>query len=523
MDEDVTNLSDHLAILRRRWKLLVVGLLLGVGLALALSYVETPMYTAESTLLLEPDKATTSPTIMDPDEVATQASVIASVGVAQRVIDELKLDETTQKLLKSVTVAVIDQTRTVSISAVRRSGQEAADVANSFARQYIAYRAATAVEASVTARTALFNKLSTVKTQLATVRQDLGNNPSDAKRQLLEAQEAALVGQEAEISTEIALLQTTTPSSAGGHVLLEAQVPVNPSQPRPKRAAALGGLLGLILGTLLAYARDRFDDGIRDEQRLKSAAGTVPVLGRIPEETGKGQTRLITLRSPNSPGSEAFRTLTSNIRFLSAAHSARPAAHSAHPGGPGELLVVSSSVSGEGKTSISTNVAVTAARVGLRVLLVDADLRAPKVSERFGIEAPIGLSHLLAGQAELDDAVMDVGVENLEVLGAGVIPPNPAELLAGPQASSIWKELRLRADLVVVDTAPILGVADTLELVREADTLLIVTRYRSSRVHQVTATLERIRQVGGSVDGVVWSAVPGKEATYGYGASGSSE
>ncbi len=282
------------------------------------------------------------------------------------------------------------------------------------------------------------------------------------------------------------------------------------------RSGALGGILGLILGTLLAYARDRFDDGIRDETRLKLAAGTVPVLGRIPEETGKGHTRLITLRAPTSSGSEAFRTLTSNIRFLSAVHSARPE-------GPGELLVVSSAVAGEGKTTVATNVAVTAARVGLRVLLVDADLRAPKVNERFGIETPVGLSHLLAGQAELDEAVMDVGVENLQVLGAGAVPPNPAELLAGPHASNIWHQLRKEADLVVVDTAPILGVADTLELVREADTLLIVTRYRSSRVHQLSATLDRIRQVGASVDGVAWCAVPGKDATYGYGMSGDAD
>ena len=516
MDEDVTNLSDHLAILRRRWKLLVLGLLLGIALALGLSSLQTPMYTAESTLLLEPDKQTTSPTIMDPDEVSTQASVVGSVGVAQRVLDELKLDETTQQLLRSISVGVIEQTRTLSITAVRRSGAEAADVANSFGRQYIAFRSDSSTSANATARTALLEQLDRVKGELAAVRQSLADNPSAAKKLDLEGEETALLSLQADFNSQIFLLGSEAPQGPGGQLLLEAQAPKNPSQPRPMRSGALGGILGLILGTLLAYARDRFDDGIRDETRLKLAAGTVPVLGRIPEETGKGHTRLITLRAPTSSGSEAFRTLTSNIRFLSAVHSARPE-------GPGELLVVSSAVAGEGKTTVATNVAVTAARVGLRVLLVDADLRAPKVNERFGIETPVGLSHLLAGQAELDEAVMDVGVENLQVLGAGAIPPNPAELLAGPHASNIWHQLRKEADLVVVDSAPILGVADTLELVREADTLLIVTRYRSSRVHQLSATLDRIRQVGASVDGVAWCAVPGKEATYGYGMSGDAD
>jgi capsular exopolysaccharide synthesis family protein len=494
----------------------VLGLLLGVALALGLSSLQTPMYTAESTLLLEPDKQTTSPTIMDPDEVSTQASVVGSVGVAQRVLDELKLDETTQQLLRSISVGVIEQTRTLSITAVRRSGAEAADVANSFGRQYIAFRSDSSASANATARTALLEQLDRVKGELAAVRESLADNPSAAQKLDLEGEETALLSLQADFNSQIFLLGSEAPQGPGGQLLLEAQAPKNPSQPRPMRSGALGGILGLILGTLLAYARDRFDDGIRDETRLKLAAGTVPVLGRIPEETGKGHTRLITLRAPTSSGSEAFRTLTSNIRFLSAVHSARPE-------GPGELLVVSSAVAGEGKTTVATNVAVTAARVGLRVLLVDADLRAPKVNERFGVETPVGLSHLLAGQAELDEAVMDVGVENLQVLGAGAIPPNPAELLAGPHASNIWHQLRKEADLVVVDTAPILGVADTLELVREADTLLIVTRYRSSRVHQLSATLDRIRQVGASVDGVAWCAVPGKDATYGYGMSGDAD
>lgn len=512
MDEDVTTLGDHLAILRRRWKMLVVGVLLGVGLALALSSVQIEEFTAESTLLLEPDRTSTTATIMDPDEVATQASVIASVVVAQRVIDELALDDTPQEVLKSVAVAVVEQTRTVSITAIRGSRAEAADVANEFARQYISYRADTSVSDSVATKSALLNKLATVKADLETVRQDLAGNPTDTQRQLLEARESNLVGLLAQVSTEIDLQESSAPVTAGGQVLLEAEAPVNPSQPRPTRAGALGGLLGLIFGTLMAYGRDRFDDGIRDEQRLKSTAGAVPVLGRIPEEPGKGRTRLITLRAPSSSGSEAYRTLTSNIRFLSAVHTERHA-------GPGELLVISSSVAGEGKTSVAANVAVTAARVGLKVVLVDADLRKPMVGTRFGIETPVGLSHLLAGQAKLDETLMDVGVENLQMLGAGVVPPNPAELLAGPHATALWHQLRQLADLVVIDTAPLLGVADTLELVREADSLLLVTRYRSTRAHQLASTLERVRQVGGSVDGVVWSAVPGREASYGYGAS----
>jgi len=511
MDEDVTNLKDHIDILRRRWRLLVAGVLVGIIAGLGLSLLQKPMYTSMSTLLLEPEKTTTSATVMDPDEVATQASVIASVGVAQRVIDALELDETPQKLLKSVDVEVIGETRTVSITALRTKANEAADVANAFANQYIGFRADQAVETEVGIRTAYQTQLANVRAQLVSVRQKLDDNPTEEERLLLEAQEQSLIPKEAEILTEIQATRNAGTLTAGGQLLLEAQPPKNPSQPRPLRGAALGGLLGLVLGTLLAYARDRFDDGIRDELRLKSTVGGVPILGRIPEEPPK-TTRPVSLMSPSSPGAEAYRALTTNIRFLTAGH--RPESRSR-----GELLVVSSSVSGEGKTTLAANIAVTAARVGLRVLLVDADLRDPKISERFGIETPVGLSHVLAEQGRLEDAISDLhlGLTNLRLIGAGVIPPNPAELLAGPHAAAIWEQLRGLADLVVVDTAPILGVADTLEIVREADLMMLAARYRATRVHQLQSTIERIRQVGATVDGICWCAVPHKGAVYGYG------
>jgi capsular exopolysaccharide synthesis family protein len=158
--------------------------------------------------------------------------------------------------------------------------------------------------------------------------------------------------------------------------------------------------------------------------------------------------------------------------------------------------------------------------VGLRVLLVDADLRDPDVANRFGLETPFGLSHVLADQEELEKVVFDAAeldVPGLSIIGAGTVPPNPAELLASVRARSLWRELRLMADLVIVDTAPVTSVADTLEIVGAADVTVLSARQLHSRAHQIEATVERIRQVGGSVAGVAWCAVPRKDAAYGYG------
>lgn len=511
MEHDVTSLGDHVQIMKRRWRLLAAGLLLGVVAGLGLSAMQDTEYTAEATLLLEPGRTPTSATVMDPDEVATQANVVGSVAVADRVIEELGIDQSPQDLLASVTVTVIDQTRTVAVAASRPTAAEAAEVANAFANEYIAYRVEEAVANTAAVRAALQSQLSTVTAELATVREELEQGPAADRTASLEAQEQSLVARQADLQTQVTLLGSPTEPTPGGDLLYPAEPPGRPSQPRPLSGAALGGLLGLVLGTLMAYTRDRFDDGIRDEQRLKSTLGAVPVLGRIPEDARR-TTRPVSLVDPHSSASEAYRSLTTNVRFLTAGHRPSRKDH-------GELLVVSSSVAGEGKTTLATNIAVTAARVGFRVLLVDADLRAPKVNDRFGIETPVGLSHVLAESGRLQEAVTDVplGFGSLRIIGAGAIPPNPAELLAGPRAGRLWQQLREVADLVVVDTAPLLGVADTLEIVREADLVLLAVRHRASRVHQVQSSMERVRQVGGRVDGVVWCGVPVKEGVYGYG------
>ena len=313
----------------------------------------------------------------------------------------------------------------------------------------------------------------------------------------------------AELTAEMSLSSGTDVEGSGGGVVLEnAKVPTQPTEPRPLLAALLGGVIGLILGAVLGYGRDRLDDRIRNEARLKSLIGDVPVLGRIPFDTRKQPARPISLVEPRSPGSEAFRALNTNLRFLAAARSP------GRPKGVGEILMVTSALASEGKTTVAGNLAVTAARTGLRVLLVDADLRKPTTSKLFGVETPRGLSHLLAGQ-ELKVRV-DTAEPNLRIIGAGTIPPNPAELLASPVAATVWQQLRKQADLIVIDTPPVLSVADALEISHIADWVLLTVRSRQSREHQLLGALERLNRVGSTLTGVVWSGLTGEEQSY-YG------
>ncbi len=512
MEQDVTTLGDHVAIMHRRWRIVVACVILGALGGLGFSALQDPLYTAETTMLLQPEKTSASAVVMDPDEVATQARVIVSSPVAQRVIRELNLDETPNGLLRDVEVEVLEQTRTVAISATQPTARGAAEVANAFAEKYIEYRSETSSFAAEAVREELFNSIASIRSELGSIRDRLDNAElDDRERASLEAKESSLVASLADFRAELLINRSENENrTAGGQVLREAQPPRIAAQPRPFRAAGFGALLGLVVGVLLAYVRDRVDDAIREEDRLRRAVDGQPVLGRIPQDRSQ-EPRLVTLMEPNSPQSEAYRTLTTNIRFLLTRGGERP---------EGELVVICSADPGEGKTSVAANVAVTAARVGLKVILVDADFRNPGISDRFGIETPLGLSHVLADQAELDRVVFDarsLDIPGLGIIGGGAIPPNPAELLAGVRALKAWDELRRMADLVVVDTPPVLRVADPLEIVGKADLAILVAQYRISRVRQVETAVERVRQVGGAIGGVAYLGVPAKDTTYGYG------
>ncbi len=514
MEQDLTRLSDHTAVLRRRWYLVASFVLLGIIAGLALSFGQTPLYTAQTKFLLENQSTTgTGPAgAMDSEEVATQAEVVLSDPVTNRVIDSLGLDTTPRSLLESVTVEVVENKRVLVVAATRPDPEAAADIANAFAEEYVAIRQERSNRTRVAVRDAYLEQLSDIQAKVSRLR-DRREEAGPERTTALNLTIQSLFARQAELRS--ALLVAEDPSSAlsaDGQVLQRADAPTNPSEPNPVGNALIGLVVGLVLGTTLAYLRDHADDGIRSAKRLSSAVAHTPVLGRIPTEKRKHRGRVTTLLDPRSPASEAYRALNTNIRFLLATRETPGTGN----GGAAGLVMIASASPGEGKTTVATNLAVTAARVGMRVILVDADMRDPKVAQRFGVDIPEGLSDVLSSDRPLEPHLHEVGVPNLRVLAAGSEPPNPAELLASPQAHRLWQELRAAADLVIIDTAPILQVADPLELVREIDEIILVARERRSRARTIQAAVDRIHQVGGRPSGTVLNYFTATSEGYGY-------
>jgi capsular exopolysaccharide synthesis family protein len=230
-----------------------------------------------------------------------------------------------------------------------------------------------------------------------------------------------------------------------------------------------------------------------------------PVLGAVAYDRAATQAPLITSLGNHHPRFEAVRILRTNLQFLDIDRDHK-------------VIAVTSSVAGEGKSTTACNLAIALAQTGTRVVLVEGDLRRPRVSEYLGIEKTVGLTTVLVGRVALDAALQEAGTPGLDVLTSGALPPNPAEILQTDAMRALLAELRHRYDVVLIDSPPLLPVTDAALLASIADGAILVVRHGETGHDQVRAAVERLDSVGARLLGTVLSMSPAKELTrYGYG------
>lgn len=282
----------------------------------------------------------------------------------------------------------------------------------------------------------------------------------------------------------------------------EASAPTAPASPQPARNMVLGLLLGLAAGFALAVLRQVLDTRVRTADDIR-ALTDASVMTVVPEDSGS-TSRLPVRDEPASIVAEAFRRLRTNLQFLDTAE-------------PLEAIVVTSSIPGEGKSTVAANLAITLADAGSRVVLVDADLRRPSVAEYLGIEGSVGLTTVLIGQASLEDVVQPWGGGNLQVLPSGQVPPNPSEMIGSRAMAWVLAELRRRYDVVIIDTPPLLPVTDAAILARIANGALLVAGTHNAHRNQVLESLGSLEAVGARVLGLIVNRVQRQQSeAYAY-------
>jgi capsular exopolysaccharide synthesis family protein len=283
-----------------------------------------------------------------------------------------------------------------------------------------------------------------------------------------------------------------------------ASKPSAPISPRPVRNIGLGVILGLMLGAGIAVLRETLDTTIKSSRQLEELV-PAPIIGSISYDTNAVDTPLITSLDTYAPRSEAFRVLRTNLQFID------PDAHH-------KVFVVTSSLPGEGKTTTAANLALALAEGGEKVVLVEGDLRRPKVAEYLRLESTVGLTTVLIGKLSLEDAIQSTATEDLAVLTSGSTPPNPAELLKSSSMASLIASLRETYDIVLIDAPPLLPVTDGALLAAQADGALLVVRHGKTTTDQVTLAVQRLEAVGAAPVGVIFNRTPAKGGDgYGYG------
>ncbi len=303
--------------------------------------------------------------------------------------------------------------------------------------------------------------------------------------------------------TELEKPTTGGPSPVRVSVIRSAEVPDGPVSPRLTLNLLLGLLAGLVVGVAVSVLRELLDTTVKSTDEV--AVLGAPALGTTVYATSKdGKSALV---EPNAytPEAEALRQIRTNLQFVDVDN-------------PPRVVVLTSSLPGEGKTTTSVNLAIAMSMAGVRTILVDADLRRPKIAEYTGLVGAAGLTTVLSGRADLDDVLQPYGDTGLTVLPSGPTPPNPSELLGSQHMAALLATLRERADLVIIDSPPLLPVTDAAVLSNQADGAILVVRHGKATREHVKSSMERLVAVDARLLGAILSMVrAGGSGSYGYG------
>jgi capsular exopolysaccharide synthesis family protein len=287
-------------------------------------------------------------------------------------------------------------------------------------------------------------------------------------------------------------------------VVDQAEIPQTPVSPRPVVNLVVAVLIALVIAIASLTLRDRLDTTIKTSDALQRVSES-STLGIIGYERDARRHPLIVRSEGRSSRSEAFRSLRTNLQFIGVDRQPKS-------------LVITSCLPNEGKSSTSTNLAITLAQAGWRVLLVDGDLRRPRIPTYLGIEGAVGLTDVLIGKARLEEVIQPWGEPHLFVLPSGQIPPNPSELLGSRGMRQVIDQVMGDYDIVIVDAPPLLPVTDAATLSAICDGVLLVARYGKTRQEHIVRGTELLASINARIVGTVMNFVPAKASRYdGYG------
>jgi polysaccharide biosynthesis transport protein len=475
---DPSALRVFLRLLWRHKLLIALPVIVVAAAALVFSLQQEQKYSASASLIFRDSGPGARPLVsQDPErEAATNVRLLQGDLVERRVARALG-----GSIGGTVSVAAEGDSNVITVKATATDPERAARIANTYAREYTQFR-------RETARRELREEQGETRGELAAL-DDIPPGTAD---------ELAIQRERFALQRRLAQLAVATPRAGDIRPVGLAKPPSSAASPDPVRNTLLGALVGLLLGLVLAGARDRLDRRIRDPQELESVFER-PIIGRIPKSRALAKRRRGADALPPAEA-EAFHNLRANLLYFGADHRPRS-------------ILVTSAEPREGKTTIAWNLARAASSPGSRVILIEGDLRRPTLGRSLGAGDGQGLAEFLEGEASLADVVREVAVASrkngsddprtVSVILAGSPPENPLDLFDSERMRELLTTLSETYDLVVIDTPPTSTTADAIPLLSQVGGVIVVGRLAKSGYESASELSELLTRLHAPTFGVV--------------------
>jgi capsular exopolysaccharide synthesis family protein len=526
------DLRSVYGVIRRRAFAIAACVALTFVVVYALSDLQTPVYSAVSEVQFS---GSTAPVLQDEEDArdpetfnpGNEIYLITSSQVRQVVNQALGPADAAE--VRQVGVVQLDGTDILRISVSSTSPEVAKEAADLYAETYVALRQDDLKQGYEAQIQRLEAQVQRYTDQIAELDQQIATATSDSEREVDRALRATLIGVQSELLRQIGDLQLEAESqSTAVFVAKEASVPSLPDSPTPLRDAGVAAVVALVIALGVTFLVAQLDTRLASREAIGEASAGLSILGSLPEtrpqrswvarvlrrgNTATGQRELV---DPTSAASEAYRALATSLRFSDLRSEKR-------------RLLVTSSLPGEGKTTVTGNLAAVLAENGLKVVVVSADLRRPQLGEMLGVDdlGP-GLSSVMLGDEKLRDVLATVTVSfgvTFTVLPSGALPHEPSVLLGSDEFGDILDQFeKAGADFILIDCAPVLPVSDPLAAARHVDGVLMTVLHGKTRRAELAAAVERLTKVDAEIVGIVVNGVASRDGDvyanqYGYASS----
>lgn len=506
MDEGLDLRQYFSLFLHWSWLILLAALVAGAA-SFFFSKRMIPIYQSSTTVLVNAapaTKATDYSSVMLSEQLtSTYSQMMVKDPVLSQVVVQVGLPTPLEDIKKWITVAPVQNTQLIQVTVKTTNASISAMIANSVVTVFAAQIQDIESQRFSQSKATLEAQLADVDKQITTYSNQADMALTTEEKDRLDAKVTQYRQIYSNLLVSYEQLRLSEAQSVSSVVQVEPATPnLIPVSPKVLQNTLLAAVVGSLLAAGLLVAREALDDTIKTPEDI-SRKFHLPVLGVINHHAPETDSP-VTVTDPRSPTAEAYRTLRTNVSFTSVDR-------------PLQTLLITSAEPGEGKSTTVSNLGVVLAQNGKQVIIADCDMRHPRIHAYFGLANRLGLSTLFAQTPEiLKGTRQPTQVDNLTVVTTGSLPPNPAELMGSQKMQSILEAMRQNADVILIDTPPILAVTDAAVLAQSVDGVLLVVRPGKTRISALRQTLEQLRQVNAHVLGVVLNNVVTTGSSYGY-------